>query len=318
MTQHTSFVHPLADAKPAVLGGGTKVWQYCVILPNASIGSDCNICSHCFIENDVIVGDRVTIKNSVHLWDGLRVSDDVFIGPHVSFTNDPFPRSKQFPEKFSNTYIKRGASIGANATILPGITIGEYAMIGAGAVVTRSVPDYAIVVGNPAAIVGYTNTQPHSLPNTRTSTEFGAERKISTDVAGVSLHRLNSAVDIRGSLTVGEFEKDVPFAVKRFFLVHNVPSRETRGEHAHYKCAQFLVCIKGSCTAIVDDGNVRQEFRLDQCDVGLFMPPMTWGTQYRYSPDAILLVLASDYYDPADYIREYDTFLSKVRRGAKA
>lgn len=318
MTQQASFVHALADAKPAVLGAGTKIWQYCVILPDASIGSDCNICSHCFIENDVIVGNRVTIKNSVHLWDGLRISDDVFIGPHVSFTNDPFPRSKHFPEKFSNTYIKRGASIGANATILPGITIGENAMIGAGAVVTRSVPDYAIVVGNPAAIIGYTNTQQNSLSNARTSTELGIEKTISTEVAGVSLHRLSSAVDMRGSLTVGEFEKDVPFAVKRFFLVHNVPSRETRGEHAHYKCAQFLVCIRGSCSAIADDGNVRQEFRLDQCDVGLFMPPMTWGTQYRYSSDAMLLVLASDYYDPADYIRQYDTFLSEIARRAKA
>lgn len=318
MTQPTSFVHALADVKPAALGAGTKVWQYCVILPDASIGSDCNICSHCFIENDVVVGDRVTIKNSVHLWDGLRISDDVFIGPHVSFTNDPFPRSKNLPHKFSNTYIKRGASIGANATILPGITIGKHAMIGAGAVVTRPVPDYAIVVGNPAAIVGYTNTQQQSLSNARNSTELGIEKSIPTDVAGVSLHRLSSAVDMRGSLTVGEFEKDVPFAAKRFFLVHNVPSRETRGEHAHYQCAQFLVCIRGSCSAIADDGNVRQEFRLDQCDVGLLMPPMTWGTQYRYSTDAMLLVLASDYYDSADYIREYDTFLSEIARRAIA
>ena len=152
-----STIHPSSDLQAKVIGEGTRVWQYVVILPQAQIGADCNICSHCLIENDVIVGDRVTVKSGVQLWDGLRIADDVFIGPNVTFSNDRFPRSKQYPESFPQTLVKRGASIGANATILPGITIGEHAMIGAGSVVTKDVPDHALVLGNPARVVRFLN-----------------------------------------------------------------------------------------------------------------------------------------------------------------
>ena len=151
----TSQIHALADVQSAHIGPATRIWQFVVILPNARIGADCNICSHVLIENDVIIGDRVTVKSGVQLWDGLRVEDDVFIGPNVTFTNDPFPRSKQYPSAFPVTTVKAGASIGGGATILPGITIGRGAMVGAGAVVTKSVPDYAVVVGNPARVVRY-------------------------------------------------------------------------------------------------------------------------------------------------------------------
>lgn len=126
-------------------------------------GADCNVCDHVFIENDVLVGDRVTIKCGVQLWDGVRLEDDVFVGPNATFTNDIFPRSKQYPQAFAHTEVRRGASIGANATILPGVTIGSRAMVGAGAVVTRNVPPNAVVVGNPAAkIVGYVDTVSHA------------------------------------------------------------------------------------------------------------------------------------------------------------
>lgn len=149
-------IHPSADVQSSAIGNGTRVWQFVVILRGAVIGADCNICSHCFIENDVVVGDRVTVKSGVQLWDGLRVGDDVFIGPNATFTNDRHPRSRVYPEEgFLGTVVHRGASIGANATILPGIEIGEGAMVGAGAVVTRSVPPRAVVVGNPARIVRY-------------------------------------------------------------------------------------------------------------------------------------------------------------------
>jgi acetyltransferase-like isoleucine patch superfamily enzyme len=143
-------IHPLSEVQSENIGVGTSVWQFCVILANAQIGEDCNICSHCFIENDVIVGDRVTVKCGVQLWDGLRVEDDVFIGPNVTFTNDKHPRSKQYTDEFSQTIIRNGASIGANATILPGVEIGAGSMIGAGAVVTKSVAEGLTVVGNPA------------------------------------------------------------------------------------------------------------------------------------------------------------------------
>lgn len=153
MTTKRVSVHPSSDVQSTQIGPGTRIWQFVVVLSGARIGADCNICSHCFIENDVVVGDRVTVKSSVQLWDGLRIADDVFIGPNVTFTNDRFPRSKCYPGAFVETLVGRGASIGG-ATILPGVIIGSRAMVGAGAVVTASVPDFAIVVGNPARVVG--------------------------------------------------------------------------------------------------------------------------------------------------------------------
>lgn len=147
-----TFIHRLADIGNCQIGAGTTVWQFVVILSGARIGSDCNICAHVLIEGDVIVGDRVTVKSGVQLWDGLRIADDVFIGPNVTFTNDKHPRSKVRPERFLNIHVQPGASIGAGAVILPGVTIGSGAMVGAGAVVTKDVPDGATVIGNPARV----------------------------------------------------------------------------------------------------------------------------------------------------------------------
>ena len=300
------FIHPLSDVQSSAIGSGTRLWQFVVVLPGAQIGHDCNICSHCLIENDVVIGDRVTVKSGVQLWDGLRVENDVFIGPNVSFTNDRFPRSQQKPEKFLVTIIHEGASIGAGAVILPGMVIGSKAMVAAGAVVTRSVPPNAVVVGNPAKIVGYVNaarTDVFEVGTTKPEVGITA-----TNVAGVSLHRMPRVPDIRGSLTVGEFDRSVPFTTKRYFMVFDVPSVETRGEHAHRECHQFLICVRGNCAVVADDGVNRQEFRLDQPDIGIHLPPMVWGIQYKYSDDAVLLVFASHYYDNADYIRDYSEF----------
>lgn len=149
------MIHPLSDVQSKKIGTGTHIWQFVVVLPNADIGENCNICSHCFIENNVRIGDRVTVKCGVQLWDGITLQSDVFVGPNVTFSNDKYPRSKQYPTEFPKTLIKKSASIGANATILPGITIGVGAMIGAGSVVTKDVPDYALVIGNPAKIIRY-------------------------------------------------------------------------------------------------------------------------------------------------------------------
>ncbi len=135
------FIHKLSDVQTKNIGKDTKIWQFCVVLEKAVIGENCNICAHVLIENDVVVGSNVTVKSGVQLWDGIRIEDNVFIGPNVTFTNDLYPRSKQYPEKFLVTTIKKGASIGANSTILPGITIGENAMIAAGSIVTKDVPD---------------------------------------------------------------------------------------------------------------------------------------------------------------------------------
>ena len=145
-----SLIHPLSDVQSPHIGEGTRIWQFSVVLVGARIGSDCNICAQVFIENDVVIGDRVTVKSGVQIWDGIRIADEVFIGPNVTFTNDLFPRSLQRPEKYSVTTIQQGASIGANATVLPGLTIGAGAMIGAGSVVTRDVPAHELWLGNPA------------------------------------------------------------------------------------------------------------------------------------------------------------------------
>ena len=146
-------IHPSSDVQSKQIGEGTRVWQYVVILPGAVIGRDGNICSHCFIENKVVVGDRVTVKCGVQLWDGVTLEDDVFVGPNATFTNDRVPRSRNASATLLPTLVKKGASIGANATILPGLTIGEGAMVGAGSVVTKDVPPRTLVVGNPARVV---------------------------------------------------------------------------------------------------------------------------------------------------------------------
>lgn len=146
------FIHPLADCSSTQIGNGTRVWQFTVILPGAVIGRNCNINSHCFIENDVVVGDNVTIKCGVYLWDGMRIEDNVFVGPNATFTNDLRPRSKRYPPKFALTLIKECASIGAGAVLLPGLTIGAHAMIGAGALVTKDVPDRTVVYGDASSV----------------------------------------------------------------------------------------------------------------------------------------------------------------------
>jgi len=146
-------IHPLSDVQSVKIGENTNIWQYCVVLSDAEIGNNCNICALCFIENNVKIGNNVTIKNGVYLWDGIEIEDEVFIGPNVTFINDKYPRSKQYPEEFQKTVIKKGASIGANSTILGGIMIGEKAMIGAGSIVTKNVPSGELWLGNPAKFV---------------------------------------------------------------------------------------------------------------------------------------------------------------------
>ncbi|MEN8181266.1 MAG: WxcM-like domain-containing protein [Myxococcota bacterium] len=304
------FVHPRAICETTKVGASTRIWAFAHVLEGAVIGRDVNLCDHTFVENDVIIGDRVTVKCGVQLWDGLRVEDDVFIGPNVTFANDLFPRSGQPPQRFVETIIRRGASLGSNATILPGVTIGQNAMVGAGAVVTRSVPPNAIVVGNPARIGGYAeaNASPARVAETQPTPPETASR-----VRGVSLRKLALHRDMRGSLVHGECPREVPFEPRRWFLVYDVPSSEVRGEHALRTCHLFLVCVRGSVSVVADDSEEREEFQLDDPTLGLHLPPMVWATQYKHSPDALLLVLASEHYDSQDYIRDYAAFLAEVR-----
>jgi UDP-2-acetamido-3-amino-2,3-dideoxy-glucuronate N-acetyltransferase len=294
------FIHPKALCESNDVGEGTRVWAFAHVLPGARIGRDCNVCDGVFVEGDVIVGDRVTVKCGVQLW-------------NATFTNDLFPRSRQYPEKFLETVVEAKASIGANATVLPGVRIGSGAMIGAGAVITRSVPPNAIVVGNPARIVGYVTDPRQATSDIDASLPPANDQRVrETGVRGVRLHRMPHFSDMRGALSVGDFERELPFEPKRFFTVFDVPSRETRGEHAHRRCHQFLICVHGSVRVLTDDGVHREEFTLDSPSLGIHLPPMTWGTQYRYSRDAVLLVFASEAYDTNDYVRSYNEFLREA------
>ena len=295
------------------IGKNTRIELFTHILSDAQIGKECHIFDHVFIENDVVIGDRVIIKCGVQLWNGLRLADDVFIGPNATFANDRFPRSKQDQRKYLKTYIQRGASIGANATILAGVTIGQNAMVGAGSVVTNDVPPNAIVVGNPASITGYISTTQGRKAHDENPEIATTGRVGKSEIPGVAIMGLPVVPDMRGDLSFAEIYQQLPFVPKRYFLVFNVPSKKVRGEHAHKKLHQFLVCVKGSCSVMVDDGKRREEYHLNSPGIAMHIPPMVWAVQYKYSSDGVLLVLASDIYDPDDYIRDYDQFLDLIK-----
>jgi UDP-2-acetamido-3-amino-2,3-dideoxy-glucuronate N-acetyltransferase len=313
MPMRDVFVHAQALCETDKVGRGTRIWAFAHLLAGARIGADCNICDGVFIEGEAIVGDRVTVKCGVQLWNGVELEDDVFVGPNATFTNDRFPRSRAWLDEHPRTVVRSHASIGANATLLPGIEIGRGAMVGAGAVVTRSVPPNAVVTGNPARIKGYVQTSRRQGDDVQAASAGQAPTQLG--VSSVHLRRFDEFTDLRGSLTSGNLPSDsVPFVPNRWFLVYDVPSREIRGEHAHRVCHQFLICVAGQVTVAVDDGEHRSEVLLDKPTLGLFLPAMTWSSQFRYDATSVLLVFASHPYDSADYIREYDLFLAEAGR----
>jgi hypothetical protein len=239
--------------------------------------------------------------------DSARVEANVTIGQRVVLAGD-------------GIIVRSNARLDAACVIAEGVTIGQGAWVRTGAVVLRSVPPNAIVEGNPACVVGYVNRTEsihNPVPRLINAQSFGnldRPARVPLQVGKSALYLMRRVIDSRGSLTVGEVPTEVPFSPARYFVVFDVPSVELRGEHAHKRCQQFLICLNGSCRVLLDDGSQRCEVILDRPDMGIFMPEMVWGTQYCYSSDAVLLVFASRPYEAEDYLRIYDDFLAECDR----
>jgi acetyltransferase-like isoleucine patch superfamily enzyme len=305
-----ALIHERALCESGEIGSGTRILPFAHVQAGSRIGDACEIGDGAVVKAGATIGDRVKIGSGVQLWGAVKLCDDVFVGPNATFTSEPVPRTQTLAEQ-APTVVHAGASIGANATIVAGVEIGRGATVGAGAVVTRSVPPNAIVVGNPANIVGYSETSGGEAREPGpTPAEPGT---VELDVRGVRLQRSAEFSDLRGSLTAGELPHDgVPFIPHRWFLVYDVPNQEVRGEHAHYICHQFLVCVSGSMMVAIDDGQHRSEVTLDAPTLGLYIPPLVWASQFHYNPESVLLVLASHRYNASDYIRDYELFLEAV------
>jgi len=269
-------IHPTALCVGAQLAPDVEVGAYSIIEGGARLGRGTRIASHVSIASGARIGEQVRVGTGGRIGSGCQVDD--------------------------------GVEIGAQAVVTEGVHIHVGARVLPGTVVSMSVPPHAIVEGSEAAITGYVDAGTDIAPLANMTPQQSKESR----VKGVKVYEMRDIPDLRGALSVGEFDKDLPFAPKRYFLVHDVASERIRGEHAHIRCQQFLICTHGACSLIADDGKNRQEFRLDRPNLGVYLPPMVWGIQYKFTREAVLLVFASEHYDPKDYIRNYDEFLKAV------
>jgi UDP-2-acetamido-3-amino-2,3-dideoxy-glucuronate N-acetyltransferase len=308
------FVHPTALVESEDVGVATEIFAFVHILSNARVGDGCEINDRVYIGNNVNVGNEVNIGAGAYLTGNLIVEDNVYIGPNVVFHKNINTDKNHADCEPEETKVLYGASIGANVTIPLGTIIGKNSVINDGSVIDSDVPQNAIISGNPAQIVGYKSAGSPSVDITHVDMAEAPNVGITNiGVGDVAIHKLPKITDLRGSLTFAQYGQYLPFTVKRYFVIYDVLSDKVRGEHAHRNLHQFLVCVKGQCSVIVDDGADSKEVKLSTPEIGLHITPGVWGIQYKFTKDAVLVVFASDEYDDKDYIRSYDEFLSLVK-----
>jgi acetyltransferase-like isoleucine patch superfamily enzyme/dTDP-4-dehydrorhamnose 3,5-epimerase-like enzyme len=288
-TNNHRNVHP-----SSLIEEGVAVHETALIGPN------------CYLRGRMSIGANAHLKGGLTLIGDIHVGHDAFIEPGVCIASD----ANKEPPQEGKVVVCEGAHVGAGCVLYQGVVIGRYARIEPGSVIFRNIPPYAVVSGNPAVITGYVRdtSQQRAVPITIVE-KPDAPGVYPFNVRGVALYQFQRIRDLRGDLTVGEFERNIPFIPKRYFVVFDVPSYETRGEHAHKRCHQFLICPSGSVSVVVDDGVSREEITLNKPNMGLLIPARVWGVQYKYSAGSALIVFASEYYDPDDYIRNYDEFV---------
>jgi len=306
----STFIDPTARFEGESLGPGSRVLAFVRVAPGVAIGRNCVLHDHAVLIGVVTLDDDVAVHTGAQLLGRIQVEQGVIVGAGAVVGGE----SRSGPDadlRANEIIVHRFASIGPNVTVSPGVAIGRRAVVQPGAVVTQNVPANAVVSGNPATIVSYVDSGEEEAAQEVVLPPSVAAAVTETRVRGVTIHRLAYASDLRGSLTAAEFS-NLPFAPRRLFTVYDVPSESVRGSHAHRTCAQFLVCTLGAVSCLVDDGSAREDIRLASPDVGLHIPPMIWGTQWKYTRDAVLLVLASHPYDAADYIRDYEEFLEAL------
>jgi len=297
------FIDESARIIDSVVGTGSHVGIGSILRDGVRVGENCRIGDYVLVEGEVSISDGVEIESFSHIRGPVTMGMHVRVGSH-SCIGGPHEGVIE---------IQTSVTIGAHATIMSPSRIGEFAIIEAGAVVMKNVPSNAVVAGNPAKIVRYQHAA--SCP-TLPAYPQEVEGVTHTSIPGVNIFHMPVFEDLRGNLSVGEIGKHIPFEVKRYFLTFEVESEEARGEHAHRTLHQLLLCVHGRVHILADNGRVREEFILDRPNVGLHLPPMIWGVQYRFSPGAVLLVLCSDLYDPGDYIRDYSMFVAETRQAA--
>jgi len=280
---------------------------------NVSVDAKARIGPNCHLQGYITIEAGAVLKGGITLIGDIMVGPDSVVEPGVCIAS---PRPGKALES-SAIRLGQKVHIGAGTVLSAGVSIGDHAWIEPGTVVLRNIPPHAIVSGNPATISGYMDDSIHQ--GSAVTTLVARPDSLGVHpclVQGVTVHHFARISDLRGDLTVGEFERNVPFRPKRYFIVYDVPSTETRGEHAHKRCQQFLICVAGSVSVVVDDGTRREEVLLDRPSIGLFVPAGIWAIQYKYSGNGTLLVFVSEYYDAGDYIRNYDEFLKF--RGVRA